>query len=158
MADEWVYKGGIPSNIPVVTSAKFNMVDTVISNFRNRFVIEGLKNKMITFNEQFYLINQLPADLTKDEMLRLDQEFAFTNSGNYKLLRAWLLLSIKHQYTKAFKQLENFMYKYGAFSKSLYTELIKTKEGKAWAEEIFTKARSGYHPLTTSAIEVLLKQ
>ena len=91
-------------------------------------------------------------------MLRLDQEFEFTNSGNYKLLRAWLLLSIKHQYNKAFKQLEDFMYTYGAFSYVLYKELIKTTEGKAWAKEIFTKARSGYHPLTISAIEVLLKQ
>ena len=157
MINEWVYNGGIPSNIPVVTSQKFKMVDTVISNFRNGIEIAGLRNKIISFNEQFYLINHLPADLTKDEMQMLDQEFAFTNSGNYSLLRSWLLLSIKHQYKKAFKQLENFMYTYGAFSYSLYKELIKTKEGKAWAKEIFTKARSGYHPLTIAAIELLLK-
>ena len=157
MVNEWVYNGGIPSNIPVVTSQKFKMVDTVISNFRNGLEIAGLRNKIISFNEQFYLINHLPADPTYDEMLKLDQEFSFTNSGNYKLLRAWLLLSIKHQYKKAFKQLENFMYTYGAFSYSLYKELIKTNEGKAWAKEIFIKARSGYHPLTISAIEDLLK-
>ena len=158
MVNEWVYNGGIPSNIPIITSQKFKMVDTVISNFRNGLEIAGLKNKIASFNEQFYLVNHLPADLTNEEMLRLDQEFAFTNAGNYKLLRAWLLLSIKHQYKKTFKQLENFMYTYGAFSYTLYQELIKTTEGKAWAKEIFTKARSGYHPITTAAIEALLKQ
>jgi leukotriene-A4 hydrolase len=154
---EWVYTGGIPTNIPIVTAAKFNAVDTLIAHFRDIGKMAELNKKIVSYNEQFYFLNHLPANLTNTEMVELDSRFHFTNAGNYRLLKAWLLLSIKHQYKEAYPQLEKYMFTYGSASYSLYKQLIKTPEGKEWAKKIFQKARSSYHPLTASKIEDLLK-
>ena len=38
----------------------------------------------------------------------------------------------------------------------IYEELVKTPEGLAFAQEVFARARPGYHPITTASVEALL--
>ena len=89
-------------------------------------------------------------------MLTIDKEFDFTNSENFKIAGSWLTLSIKNRYNEKSRQLENYMLKYGSYSKNKYLELAKTEEGKNWAKQVFEKAKSGYHPLTTAWVQNVL--
>ena len=34
----------------------------------------------------------------------------------------------------------------------IYEALVKTPEGLAFAQDVFTKARPGYHPITTTSV------
>ena len=37
-----------------------------------------------------------------------------------------------------------------------YEALVATPEGHAFATQVFTMARAGYHPITTGSVEALL--
>jgi aminopeptidase N len=154
--NDWVYKGKIPDNLPVVTSSIFHAIDSIALQAKETGVYTALAKKITTTNEKLYFINQLPTDITKEEMLAIDKEFDFTNSENFKIAGSWLTLSIKNRYNEKSKQLENYMLKYGSYSKNKYLELAKTEEGKNWARQVFKKAKAGYHPLTTAWVQNVL--
>ena len=66
---------------------------------------------------------------------------------------------IRHQYQAAYPAVEQFMIATSRTGSllTLYKEMIKTPEGKAWAKKIFDKAKSGYHQTTIQDTEGLLK-
>ncbi|MEO6348595.1 MAG: leukotriene A4 hydrolase C-terminal domain-containing protein [Aquaticitalea sp.] len=156
--DNWVYGGGIPNNAIIETSSSFGSIDALLVDIKSTGDYTGMAQKITSSIEQTYLLNHLPSNLLPEEMLKIDTEFHFTDSKNYILARAWFLLSIKYHYNEKSPQLENFMLKYGSVSQTLYQELSKTPEGKNWAKQIFEKAKSGYHPLTTARIEDILNK
>jgi hypothetical protein len=126
----------------VVTSSIFQAIDSVGRQVKETGSYAGLSQKIKTAYEKLYFIKKLPTDITPEEMLTIDKEFDFTNSENFKIAGSWLTLSIKNQYKEKSTQLENYMLKYGSYSKNKYLELAKTAEGKKWARQVFEKAKS----------------
>ncbi len=154
---EWVYSGGIPANIAPVSAAKFKAVDSLLAHLRDADGMSELGKKIRSYNETYYFLQQLPTDLTAGEMAQLDGEFDFTHTRNRFLQRTWLLLCVEHYYRPADTQLEAFMRTYGTYSIVLYKALSQTPTGKTRARRIFQQASSAYHPLTSLAIEELLR-
>nr|MBA3694630.1 leukotriene A4 hydrolase C-terminal domain-containing protein [Acidobacteriota bacterium] len=70
-----------------------------------------------------------------------------------------LMMSIKNNYVQAFPRLEEFLTTIGRrkFVRPLFEELAKTPAGKELAAAIYTKARPGYHPITVSSVDEILK-
>lgn len=156
--DEWVYKPGVPSNITIPVSEEFNTIDSIQKTWR-KTGIKGLSQKIKSTNEKQHFIDHLPEDITPAEMAALDKEFEFTEKGNFVVKRQWFVPAIRHQYKAAYPAIERFMIatsRTGSLQ-TLYKEMVKTPEGKAWARRIFDKAKSGYHLTTVMAIEGVLK-
>jgi len=80
-------------------------------------------------------------------------------TGNAEILDEWLLIAVRNHYEPAYARLEEFLISVGRrkYLKPLYSELVKTPEGKARAAAIYKKARSGYHPITASTVDGILK-
>ncbi|HLA55330.1 MAG TPA: leukotriene A4 hydrolase C-terminal domain-containing protein [Flavobacterium sp.] len=157
-AEEWIYKPGIPSNIITPISPDFNAIDSIQKAWRKTGV-KGLSQKIKSTNEKQHFIDHLPNDITQKEMTDIDAEFNFTNGGNFVIKRQWFVIAIRQQYKTAFPAIENFMIatsRTGSLM-TLYKEMIKTPEGKAWAKKIFEKAKPGYHLTTVEAVQNLLK-
>jgi aminopeptidase N len=157
-AEEWIYKPGIPSNITSVISEDFNVIDSIQKNWRKTGV-KGLSQKIKSTNEKQHFIDYLPEDITIKEMAEIDAEFNFTKGGNFVIKRQWFVPAIRHHYTVAYPAIEQFMIatsRTGSLQ-TLYKEMVKTPEGKAWAKQIFNKAKPGYHLTTVQDIEGLLK-
>jgi leukotriene-A4 hydrolase len=155
---EWIYKPGVPSNITTVISEDFNIIDSIQKNWRKTGV-KGLNQKIKSTNEKQHFIDYLPADITAKEMAEIDAEFNFTKGGNFVIKRQWFVIAIRHHYTVAYPAIEQFMIatsRTGSLE-TLYKEMVKTPEGKAWAKQIFNKAKSGYHLTTVQDVEGLLK-
>ena len=92
-------------------------------------------------------------------MEALDKEFNFTNGGNFIIKRQWFVQAIRHQYKAANPAIEQFLIgssRTGSVM-MLYKEMVKTPEGKVWANQIFNKAKSGYHATTIQDIKGTLK-
>lgn len=157
--DKWVYEPGIPSNAPPVGSAKFTAINTLIANFRKTGIVAGMHKQVQSANELLYFITHLPADLTSAEMAAIDKEFKFTQSGNSEVQSAWYTLCIRHQYKAADPYIENFLMNVGRrkFIVPLYSELIKTPEGKKRAKDIYAQARQNYHPVAYGTLDQMLK-
>jgi hypothetical protein len=102
----------------------------------------------------------LPKDLTLQEMAAIDKEFNFTNGGNFVVRRQWFIPAIQHRYKFAYPAIEAFLISYSRTGSllPLYKEMAKTPEGKAWAKQIYAKAKTGYHATTIQAVDGILKE
>ena len=156
--DDWIYKPGIPSNVINPVSEDFNAIDNIQKTWRKTGV-KGLSQKIKSTNEKQHFIDYLPADITLEEMSSIDKEFNFTNGGNFVVRRQWFIPAIQHQYKFAYPAIEQFLTSYSrTYSLTpLYKEMMKTPEGKAWAKEIYAKAKAGYHATTVQAVDGILK-
>ena len=101
----------------------------------------------------------LPETMTQKQMAELDKAFNFTNSGNSEVLAAWVLHTIKNNYTTADQALEKFLVNVGRrkFLVPIYKALNATPEGKKKALAIYAKARPNYHAVSTVTLDELLK-
>lgn len=157
-ADEWIYKPGIPNNIPPTVSATFNTIDSLAIEFAKTGKATGLGQKINSSNAKLYFISQLPNSISLADMAALDEVLAFTNSGNAEVQCAWYTLAIRKGYKAANPRIENFLMNVGRrkFLKPLYGEMIKTEAGKAWAKQVYAKARPNYHPVSYTTIDEMV--
>ncbi|HEY0667427.1 MAG TPA: leukotriene A4 hydrolase C-terminal domain-containing protein, partial [Sphingobacteriaceae bacterium] len=98
-------------------------------------------------------------DITLAQMQQLDKVFKFSSSGNAEIQTAWYTLAIRKKYSPAYPNIEAFLTTVGRrkFLMPLYKEMITTPEGKAWANEIYKKARPNYHSVAYNSLDELLK-
>lgn len=155
---EWIYKPGLPADMPVVSSEQFAFIDSVVIAWKKGVRAEGLKGRVRSANEQLYLIKSMPQKLSVADMAKIDREFGFTQSGNAELNAAWFLHAIRNRYRVADSAIEHFLIHVGRrkFIIPLYTEMAKTSEGKQWAKKVYKQARPNYHPVSYNTIDGLL--
>jgi leukotriene A-4 hydrolase/aminopeptidase len=158
--DEWIYKAGLPKNAPVPRSDAFGEVATEAQNFiGGKTAASQIQTKSWTTQEWLHFLTSLPQDLGASKMAELDKAFNLTTRGNSEIAFQWLLISIKNNYAPANSRLEEFLTSIGRrkFVRPLFLELAKTPEGTKRAAAIYAKARPGYHPITQSSVDQILK-
>ena len=159
--EEWIYKAGLPKNAPVPQSDAFAKVETQSQSWLGgKLAAKDIKTQTWTTQEWLHFLTNLPQNLSAEKMAELDKAFNLTTRGNSEIAFQWLLMSIKNNYTAANPRLEEFLTSIGRrkFVKPLFEELAKTPEGTKRANAIYTKARPGYHPITVSSIDAILKR
>jgi len=140
---DWLHAPGLPAGAPRIS-----------------YDFESTPKRTWTTQEWLHYLRQLPADLPASTMAELDRRWDFTSSGNAEIAAQWLRMAIRAGYPPAWPRLESFLVEVGRrkFVKPLFEELVKTPEGKKRAEAIYAKARPGYHPITQSTVDGILKK
>ena len=158
--DEWLTKPGIPASAPRPVSDAF----TKVAEQAKRWASGETPAAMIetagwTTHEWLHFLKALPQQMGVEKMAELDHAFKFTQTGNSEILDEWLLIAVRNHYEPAYSRIEEFLISVGRrkYVKPLYTEMAKTPEGKARALAIYKKARPGYHPITASTVDAILK-
>lgn len=154
-SDNWVYGPGIPDNIILPDSDKFEKVDQAVKSFLSENV---LSQHDWSTHEWLHFIRSLPQDLSFEKMKLLDTAYNFSESGNSEILAAWLQLSIKTDYIENNEtKLRSFLINVGRrkFLTPLYKALIEN-ERKELAMDIYQKARPNYHSVSRSTMDDLL--
>lgn len=153
--NEWLHEPGLPDDAPKPTSDAFAKVEQQMQHW-----LKGaqLKTDAWTTHEWLHFINNLPLDISAENMARLDREFKLTQSENSEIAHAWLKLSIMKNYEPARERLRNYLLTIGRnkLVSPLYRELAKTPDNLKWARDIYQQAKAGYHPLTQTVNEALL--
>lgn len=162
MADvnEWIYKPGLPTDVPQPKSDAFDKVEVEVNRWlKNDVTASGINSKNWTTQEWLHFLTKLPENIGAERMAELDKAFNLTKTGNSEIAFQWLLMSIKNDYAAANSRLEEFLTTIGRrkFVRPLYDELAKTPEGKKRADAIYAKARPGYHPITQATVDGILK-
>jgi leukotriene-A4 hydrolase len=158
--DEWIYKAGLPKNAPQPKSDAFAKVEAQANSWlKNDVTASGIQTKNWTTQEWLHFLTKLPTNIGAERMAELDKAFNLTTRGNSEIAFQWLLMSIRNHYTVAIPRLEEFLTTIGRrkFVKPLFEELVKTPAGTKRANEIYAKARSGYHPITVATVDAILK-
>ena len=122
--DEWIYQPGIPAAPP--------------SRIRTYSTIDVAAPLWTTHEWLHFLRSQRTPDLPA-----LDGEFHLTQSGNSEILAQWLQMAVAGNYEPAFARLEEFLCSVGRrkFLKPLYTEMMKTPDGRERARDGSTRRR-----------------
>ncbi len=159
-ADRWIYGPGLPADAPKITSERFDAVDRQLERFKTGTPARDLVTAGWSTHEWVHLLRNLPADLTLKQMSELDAVFGFTTSGNAEILLVWLQTSIHNGYKPAMPAVAHFLTSVGRtrLVQPLYAELVKTPDGRKFAERVFAEAKAGYHPVTSYVISKVLGQ
>ncbi len=157
--DAWVYGPGLPDNIPTIRSERIERVDQLLSEWVNG---ETATNDIPwgdwMYQERYRFISNLPEGIGASRLAELDEAFNITETGNNEVLFVWLEQAIKNMYTEAYEVLEDFLVEVGRrkFNYPLYRALMTTGQERL-AEEIYEKARPGYHAVAVNSIDELIE-
>jgi len=157
--NEWIFQQGLPSFVPKPTSNAFTAIDGQITRWlANESTLTQLPTNEWTLHEWLHFINNLPVDLSVDKMSQLDAAFNLTVSQNAEIAHAWYLLALRAGYDAILPELDNYLVSIGRrkLIVPLYKQLNETAKGKAWAIEVYKRARPGYHGLAQGTIDGVL--
>ena len=134
------------------------MVDTASKNWITSGDIEQLITEQWSTHEWIHFINNLPEDIDTNKLVSLDERFGLTTSGNCEILAAWFQVTIRAEYRRTDKAVEEFLVNVGRrkFLTPTYKALIERDSTKKMANEIYKKARKNYHSVSTGTIVELL--
>lgn len=138
----WLNQPGLPPNAPKI-----------------QYDFETTPRRAWTTQEWLHWLRAMPADLSAAKMRDIDRQWDFSNTGNAEIAAQWLRMAIRANYDAAYPRLEQFLIEVGRrkFVKPLFEELVKTPAGKQRAQDIYKKARPGYHPITQQTVDGILK-
>ena len=154
----WIYEEGLPENMPVVDSKRFNEVEKQIQVWQNGTPARQLQTDQWSSHEWLHFLRNLPEGLSVERLQELDQAFGFTQSGNSEVLTAWFLQTIAKEYEPAYPALREFLTSVGRrkFLMPLYKKLLETEKGGILARDIYKHARPNYHFVSVNSLDALL--
>ena len=155
----WLHEPGIPAFAPQTVSPRFAAVDAARKRWLDRKVVaRDLDTAKWTTQEWVYFLEGMPEELPGERLVELDQAFRFTGTGNGEIAQRWYPLTVRSEYFEARPAIALFLRKIGRRKLIMptYEALAATPEGHAFATQVFTMARPGYHPITTGSVEALL--
>lgn len=155
--EQWVYGRGIPDNLVVPRSRRFENTRSAAAAFVKRGSTKAIQPAWLTV-EWLDFLAALPKPLSPAQMEALDRGFGFTARGNSEVLFAWFEHAVAASYEPAFPAIEQFLTSVGRrkFLRPLYQALDANPKSHDFARQIYEKARPGYHPIAVSAVDAIL--
>ena len=157
--EEWVYEKGIPSNMVIPQSDKFEKTRAAAAAFAKKGVTDGIGKDTWITDEWLDFLNSLPRKLSHKNLDILEREFKFSQSGNSEILFAYLMVCIPSNYEPAYGALESFLTRMGRrkFLQPLYQAMHDNPKTRPMAKRIYAKARASYHPISQNTIDGIVK-
>ena len=157
--EAWLHAPGIPAGAPQVESGKFSTVSAA------RIAWQGsgtLPAKSITDDwttqEWVYFLEGMPETLKPDQLAQLDAAYGFTGTPNGEIAMRWYPLAERSGYLAARPEMGRFLERVGRRKLIMptYKALVATTGGIAFANEVFARAKPGYHPITTGSVQAMI--
>lgn len=155
--ENWVKQTGIPDNIPVARSKRFQQVSDALTSWIAGMPADQLEVSEWSTHEWLHFIRTLPDSISKEQLGRLDAAFGFTKRTNSELQCAWYLQAVESQYKAAYPAMRRFLIKVGRrkFLSPLYRAMMKTGQEEL-AQDIYAQARDNYHPIARGSIDEIV--
>ena len=154
----WIYGPGLPDTVRKVHSDAFEAVQKTLDQWTSgQISVAQIDASKWTTQEWLYFLNRLPK-LDKTKLRALDKAFHLTGTPNAEIAFAWYMQGIKADYAPMKPALEKFLLSVGRgkFIYRLYGALAnQSSEDRKWANTVYKKARSGYHPIAQGRIEAI---
>ncbi len=156
--NQWIFGEGLPESVPAPNSQRFQKVDLLLTTWGSEKKLDPEQSKDWSSHEWLHFLRNLPPELTSRQMEQLDKFGEFTASGNAEVLTAWGVIAIRNNYLKMKPVIEDFLINTGRrkFLVPLYSEMMRTGEGRRWAREVYEKARPNYHFVASNTLDNLI--
>jgi len=156
---EWVTQPGLPKDAVIPGSDALAKVDEQRSAWlAGKTPAAQLKTSEWTTQEWLHFIDNLPKQLTPQQMAEVDKAFGFTRAGNSEIAHSWLRVAIRNHYQPAMPRLREYLVTIGRrkLIKPLYEDLMKQSWGPPVAKQIYAEARPGYHPMAVTTLDPIV--
>ena len=157
----WMHGPGVPAFATAATSPRFDAVDEL----RGHWLAGHAKPAMMdtskwTTYEWVRFLEGMPETLTVDQLAELDAAYHFSGTANAEIAQRWYPLTVRSGYLAARPSMAAFLERIGRRKLIMptYGALAATPDGLAFAQEVFAKARPGYHPITIGSVEQTLAE
>ncbi|MEV5961320.1 M1 family metallopeptidase [Kribbella sp. NPDC051952] len=153
----WLDEPGIPSFARRAVSERFQVVDGA----RNRWLTTGelpAGAEDWTTQEWLRFLDAAPDVLSPLLLQQLDRAFGLTGTANGEIARRWYQIVAASSYEASYAELAEFLTNVGRMKLVLPVYHALAGTDRAFAAEVFAKARPGYHPITTAAVQKILGQ
>lgn len=157
--NSWLFEPSIPADFEPPTTNKFTTIDATVANWvAGQLPATEIQTKAWTTQEWLHFLRALPQALSHEQLRNLDQAFALTERQNSEIAHDWLLISIRNQYQEAYPRLITYLTQIGRVKliKPLYEALMQQQATHELARQIYHQARSGYHNIATSQIDLIV--
>ena len=156
--NDWVYGSGLPKDAPLPDSARFDKIDQERSAFLGGTLpADKLDAKGWNTQEWMYFLNRLPDVTPLAKIQQIDAAWHLTGTPNAEIGMRWYTHAIAAGDKAVWPAAADHMTRIGRLylTLPLYQALAATPAGLAYAEQVYAKAKSGYHPLTQQAVEAI---
>ena len=160
-AQDWVYNTGIPKNAPIPSSPRFDAIDKERTAFlAGSLSADKLDAKSWNTQEWMYFLDGMPDAPPLARMQALDAAWHLTGTPNAEIGMRWYVHAIAAGDKDVWTAAGDHMTRIGRLYLTLpvYAALTKTPDGLAYAEQVYAKAKDGYHPLTQHAVEAMFEK
>jgi hypothetical protein len=152
----WVCQSGIPKDARLPGSPRFAAIDQQRSAFLgSALAADRLDAASWNTQEWMYFLDRLPDAPSLERMQALDARWHLTGTPNAEIGMRWYSHAIAAGDRDVWTAARTFISRIGRIYliTPVYRAFAATPEGLAYAQAAYAGARSGYHPLTQSAIE-----
>jgi leukotriene-A4 hydrolase len=154
----WEHDPGIPADAVLPVSTAFDTVDdTRAAWLAGKIQAKNFGLDWVT-QQWLYFLDKMPETSSAAQLADLDKAYGLTRSQNAEIEHSWLRIVIRNNYQPGYARLEQYLTTIGRrkLIEPLYTDLMKTPTGTAFAKRVYAKAKPGYHPETVAAIEAIV--
>ena len=158
--DAWLNQPEIPDFAVLPHSDALNKVDQQREAWLSgKIKLEALPAKQWNVYEWQHFFEEMPASATLEQIQALDARYKLSHTHNAIIASAWFRVAIAHGDKPVLPAVQHYLGSVGRMRliTPLYRELMKTPEGKAYAEQTYAKVKSGYNPIAQQAVERVLK-
>jgi hypothetical protein len=156
----WVYEPGIPQFAVLPSAAVFAPVDKARADWlAGRLTAARLPARDWSTQEWLQFLDNFPKSVAPVRLAELEGQFRLSESANAEIAHSWFKIAIANDYAPAYPALDRYLTSIGRrkLVRPLYEELMKTPQGATHARAIYAQARSGYHPITQTSIDAIVK-
>lgn len=107
--DAWVYGPGIPANSPKPESAEFMRVENSLNAFMASGNVDDIDTSGWTTHHWLHFLRDFKKNANRDLVVKLDDAYHLTSSGNNEILCDWFQIAINTQYKLAYPSMERFL-------------------------------------------------
>lgn len=160
-AEEWLYQPAIPDDAPVPHSDTLDSAAQLANSWAaGEVAVDNIPLDQFSPQATVYFINNLPTDLSDEQLTALDGQFSFSQSLNAEIARAWFIQVASRRHQASYGDMKAYLNRYGRTRLVLpvYLALAKNGQDGDLSRELFKQASVKYHPLTNYAIDSYLKK
>ena len=164
--DKWIYEPGIPEDHVKIESERLDNMITLAEKTNNGENIfngefKNIKRSNLTSQEWLTFIRTLKSDLSPETMAIIDDNLYFSTEANDMIKSDWFKLAAKSKYRAVQPEMEKYLIKIGRrwFIEGIYQLLMDSEDiqDHNFAKQTFEKAKNGYHFVSRSTVEEIVK-
>ena len=165
-AEDWIYQPGMPEDHYKIESSRLNKMVQIADKANNGEDIfssdlKGFERSQFVTQEWLTFIRSLNEKVSIETMAQLDAQFKFSSESNAIIKSDWFKLAARCHYREGNAEMEKFLIKIGRrwLIEGVYQTLMDSEfdVDHKFAQSVFEKAKSGYHFVSRSTIEEVVK-